>query len=57
MKLSELLSLNVGDVVPFEMPSLISLDVEHIPIFKGTLGSSNGRNAVRIREFTDMTQH
>ena len=57
MKLSELLSLNVGDVVPFEMPSLISLDVEHIPIFKGTLGSSNGRNAVRIREFTDLTQH
>jgi flagellar motor switch protein FliM len=47
MSIAEVLNLNEGDVIPIDMPDMVTVRAEKIPIFKGTLGNSNGKNAVQ----------
>ncbi len=47
MTLAEVLNLNEGDVIPIDMPDMVTVRAEKIPIFKGSLGTSNGKNAVQ----------
>ncbi len=46
----ELMQLKPGDVLPLKLPKTIELCVEDMPVFKGTFGTSQGKNAVRITE-------
>ena len=46
----ELMQLKPGDVLPLKLPKTIDLCVEDMPVFKGTFGISQGKNAVRITE-------
>lgn len=48
LSLGELLSLKPGDVVPVELPSLVELCAEGVPLFQGRFGVSNGNNAIKI---------
>lgn len=56
MTLSEILKLKAGDVVPILRPSLVILNVEELPVFEGTLGTSQGKNAVKITQLLDVTE-
>ncbi len=47
MTIAEVLNLSEGDVIPIDMPDLVTVRAQKIPIFKGTLGNSNGKNAVQ----------
>ncbi len=48
INLRELTALKVGDILPIELPRNVPLCVEHVPVFTGEFGTSNGNNAVKI---------
>ncbi len=50
LSLSEINSLKVGDVIPFDMPDEVVLEAEEIPMFRGRLGVSRGNAAIKINE-------
>ena len=49
LPLSEVLALEVGDVIGIEMPEQVALNVEGIPLFRGEFGASNGKHAIKIQ--------
>lgn len=48
--LSKLLTWRAGDVLPIDLPELIDLEVEGLPLASGRFGISNERNALRIEK-------
>ncbi len=48
MTIAEVLNLNEGDVIPIDMPDVVTVRAAKIPIFRGVLGNSNGKNAVQF---------
>ena len=46
--LRQLLALKPGDVIPIEMPDLLDLCVDGLPVFTGSLGVSHGKHALKI---------
>ncbi len=46
----ELLDIQPGDIIPFELPDHQNLIVEDVPLFRGRFGVSNGINALQILE-------
>jgi flagellar motor switch protein FliM len=47
MTIAEVINLNEGDVIPIDMPDVVTVRAAKIPIFRGVLGNSNGKNAVQ----------
>lgn len=52
----ELLKLKAGDVIPIELPELVTLHAEDIPMFRGRFGVSNGNKAVKITKSVQLKQ-
>lgn len=50
LTLGEVLNLNAGDVIPIEMPDLVTVCAGKVPVFRGVLGNSNGKNSVQFEE-------
>ena len=50
LTLGEVLDLNVGDVIPINMSEYVTVRAAQVPIFKGVLGNSNGKNSVQYVE-------
>lgn len=50
MKISEVIELKKGDVIPIEMPETVVLEVESVPVFRGRLGLSDGNYAIQITD-------
>lgn len=50
LSLEDVLNLAPGDVIPIDVPDLVTVCAARTPIFKGVLGISNGKNAVRFVE-------
>lgn len=50
MTLGDVMRLEVGDVIPFEMPKHVILESKDIPLFRGKMGVSNGNVAVKVSE-------
>lgn len=48
LTLADVLNLNDGDVIPIEMPDLVTVRAGDVPIFRGVLGCSNGKNSVQF---------
>jgi len=48
ISLRDLRNLRPGDIIPIEMPELVTVFAEDIPVFKGRFGVSDGNNAVKI---------
>jgi len=48
LSLRDVLNLQAGDVVPVEMPGVVTLHAQDVPIFSGRFGVHGGCNAVRI---------
>ncbi|MEO7199809.1 MAG: flagellar motor switch protein FliM [Dokdonella sp.] len=46
MSIGEFLHLRPGDVIPVQLPELVTVYAEDVPVFRGRYGQSNGRNAV-----------
>jgi flagellar motor switch protein FliM len=50
ISLRELMHLKPGDVIPVELPPLVTLCAEDIPLFRCHYGMARGNNALRVAE-------
>ncbi|HEY0860086.1 flagellar motor switch protein FliM [Pseudoxanthomonas sp. F37] len=48
LSLRQLTGLKVGDILPIDLPKVVPVCVEQVPVFTGEFGISNGVNAVKI---------
>lgn len=57
LSLGDVLDMNPGDVIPIKLSELITVRAEDTPVFRGVLGVSNGKNAVRYVEPVRSTDY
>ncbi len=50
ISLRDVARFKVGDVIPVEIPEALDMTANGIPIYKATLGTRDGKMALRIRE-------
>jgi flagellar motor switch protein FliM len=50
LTLAELLNLKSGDVLPCDFSGKVTVVAEDVPVFRGGLGISRGRKAVKVQE-------
>lgn len=48
LSLREVLNIKAGDIIPINMPAMVSLRAEDVPVFRGKLGVSNKQMAIKI---------
>lgn len=48
LTLRDIMRMKPGDVIPIEMPEMVTLRAEGIPVFRGKLGVSNDNLAIKI---------
>jgi flagellar motor switch protein FliM len=48
--LRDLMTLKAGDIIPMEVPALVTARAEDIPVFRGVYGSGRGNAAVKVME-------
>lgn len=53
LSLKDIIKLKEGDILPIDMPDLITLRAENIPVLRGKLGESRGNKAIKIVETID----
>lgn len=50
MTLRDVMKMKAGDVLPVEIPNLVTMCAEGVPIFRGKYGVSHGNHAVKVVE-------
>ncbi len=50
ISLRELNNLNIGDVIPVDIPDVVTAEIEGIPVFRGQYGLSRGNRALKVVE-------
>lgn len=50
ISLDDLKELKAGDIIPIDLPEKVTIRVEDIPVFRGSFGVSDGKNAIKIAE-------
>lgn len=50
LSLREINTLKEGDVIPVDLPELVTLEAEATPVFRGKYGNHNGSRAIKIVE-------
>ncbi len=53
LKLSEIMELKEGDIIPMNYPEKITVVAEDVPVFRGTYGVHKGSKAVKIIEMVE----
>ncbi len=48
LTLRDIMNMKAGDIIPIEMPEMVTLRAEGIPVFRGTLGVANDNMAIKI---------
>ncbi|MDE2249289.1 MAG: flagellar motor switch protein FliM [Pseudomonadota bacterium] len=48
MTIGDFLHLRPGDVIPVQLPELVTVYAEDVPVFRGRYGQSSGYNAIRF---------
>ena len=48
--LRRLLTLKAGEVIPIELPEMVTATVEGIPLLRGKFGASGGNLAIKVKE-------
>lgn len=54
LKVSDLLNLNAGDIIPIDMPEQIVLMAEDMPILRGRYGEHQGNAAIRLDDVFEL---
>ncbi len=54
LKLSDVIKLKVGDIVPFTVPSTVIAKVDAIPVMECAFGAFNGRRALRVEKMLSI---
>jgi len=48
LRVKDLLAMNIGDVVPIEVPERVTAEIDGVAILECTYGVRNGNYALRI---------
>ncbi|NOY63143.1 MAG: flagellar motor switch protein FliM [Gammaproteobacteria bacterium] len=48
ISVEDLLNMRAGDIIPVEIPNTVCAKVEEVPVFRGSVGVSNGNIAIKI---------
>lgn len=56
LSLREVMKMKAGDIIPIDMPKLVTLRAEDIPVFRGQLGVSNDQVAIKISKQVERPQ-
>jgi len=49
--------LQVGDIIPVDLPATVTARIEDIPVFRGVFGVSSGKNAIKVTELVRDQNH
>lgn len=52
-RVGQVMALKVGDILPIELPDIISARVDGVPVMKCEYGSQNGLRALLVKELVD----
>lgn len=52
----QILSMQVGDVIPIDIPELINAEVDNIPVLECRYGITNGRYALRVNTLLSSSE-
>lgn len=50
VNLRDIMDLKKGDIIPIEIPELVTVSAEGVPVFRGRYGVSRGNQAVKVVE-------
>ncbi len=50
ISLRDIMNMKPGDVIPLDVPDLVTMNAENVPVFRGKYGVSRGSMAVKIVE-------
>lgn len=50
LSLRDLMGLKPGDVIPIDLPRVLDVCVEELPVFRGSVGVARGHHAIKITE-------
>lgn len=53
VRVGQVMALKVGDVLPIELPDIVSARVDGVPVMKCEYGSQNGLRALLVKELVD----
>lgn len=56
MRVSDVMKMEPGDIIPIEMPEQVLLRVQDVPIVRGGLGMHDGCKAVRVAEGVEVPE-
>lgn len=56
MSLADVVKLRAGDVIPIEMPELVTVRAEDVPVFRGKYGVHDNNMAIKIVEQVERTK-
>lgn len=56
LNLRDVMRMKPGDIIPFEMPELVTLRAEDIPVYRGHWGVSNKQMAIKILKAVERPQ-
>ncbi len=54
LSMRELNELKAGDIIPVELPAMVTVRAEDIPVFRGRFGVSNGKFAIKVSELITL---
>lgn len=55
--LRDVVALQIGDILPLELPEKVDVKVDGVPVLRCHYGSNNGRKALRVAEVLDHSKH
>ena len=55
--LREVLGLKVGDIIPVDLPDIVQLKIDEIPMMECSYGKSNGQYALRVEKLIHNSSH
>ncbi|TGD73146.1 flagellar motor switch protein FliM [Mangrovimicrobium sediminis] len=55
-RISDVLSLKIGDILPIDLPDSIEANIDGVPVLECGYGSRNGHRALSVREVFDTGQ-
>lgn len=57
LSLRDVVEMKKGDIIPLDIPDLVTLCAEGVPVFRGKYGISRGNMAVKIKEQVSISSH
>lgn len=56
LPLREVAMLKAGDIIPIELPTMMTVCAENVPVFRGTYGVAHGNSAIQLVEHINSGQ-